>query len=925
MNNYHNRGIPTPKYETGPNCDGCPYRDYTQGYVPPSGSPSSQYMVLAEAPAYEEVKEGRPLVGGSGRTTWSALRRGSSIGRDECYVSNVVRCRCIKWVPCRHCGGSGCDAITEVNGYSIECFNGQIPEFGRTTRDYVNANPSQAQVKECTSRYLHNGELEKFEGNTILTLGAHALSAMAGRNLGVKEYEGSVFERGDTELCQTCSGTGRILPTRVRKCKDCHGQKEIYVETTERCVSHPRYAGKTRSTRSCSGCDVVYRSSHTSPDCASCDNTGTVKVELAARKCGHCFGEGAIMKGDAINANVTKYLKPGQLLIPTYHPSYVTGKDRSKLPAFDATLARVSKLHLELSDMAANPFEVHIVRGNSELAYEYGLTLPVPPIVSIDIENPRNADPRSTKYDICSVSTSAFEAKVFKPGHPTLRRMLDADRIIGQYYLIHDAWWLYHNEGKKFKQLWDTQQAGHLLNPDVPHNLSTMAVQYAMPPMQGYWKSRQNYAQNNEGVCGVDTVAAWRIATGQRELLLHNNQLRIMEDNVIPLCNVVFDIRVNGCKVDEARMVNERNKLEAQLESNRKSLPFDGTEWSPKVADTLYGYYDLPSINERDGYRNTRKLTLETLAQRLEDGRIDIPASKEALAFVNSILEMRATSKLISTFLSHELTEGRVHPILNPAGTATLRLSCKSPNLQQVPKGVRHIFVPDHPDYEFTSCDISQAEIVTFLWLAQEWELYEKVLGGYDFHQMVADRMGIERKIAKVANFAILYNEDPDTTAQRNRWEKSVAYDLHREYHKHMRGVKRYQAEITQMCKETGYVLSPHGVRRILPLKSGETQGHIYNQAVNAPIQTTPAMVTRIAMVYLQENLPKDCRVWMQVHDDVIVQHPKDLREEVHKCLLLAMSRGSWTDWVQHPLDPSSTKELKFSMQPKSGPDWGSV
>src|SRR5712664_2662275 len=60
--------------------------------VPGSGSPSSQYIIIAEAPGETEVQLKLPLVGNSGRRLWEELNK-IGITRDKCYVTNVVKRR----------------------------------------------------------------------------------------------------------------------------------------------------------------------------------------------------------------------------------------------------------------------------------------------------------------------------------------------------------------------------------------------------------------------------------------------------------------------------------------------------------------------------------------------------------------------------------------------------------------------------------------------------------------------------------------------------------------------------------------------------------------------------------------------------------------------------------------------------------------
>lgn len=74
----------------GAQCDVCPLRG--QRPVPMDGPPDADFVIVAEAPGYNEVEQGRPLVGASGRMLNEALARGG-LPRHACRATNVLLCR----------------------------------------------------------------------------------------------------------------------------------------------------------------------------------------------------------------------------------------------------------------------------------------------------------------------------------------------------------------------------------------------------------------------------------------------------------------------------------------------------------------------------------------------------------------------------------------------------------------------------------------------------------------------------------------------------------------------------------------------------------------------------------------------------------------------------------------------------------------
>lgn len=73
-------------------CKGCPLYEEGEGFVPGEGPKLADIVLVGEAPGAEEVRTGRPFVGGAGRVL-NLLLYCAKLPRSECYVTNVVKCR----------------------------------------------------------------------------------------------------------------------------------------------------------------------------------------------------------------------------------------------------------------------------------------------------------------------------------------------------------------------------------------------------------------------------------------------------------------------------------------------------------------------------------------------------------------------------------------------------------------------------------------------------------------------------------------------------------------------------------------------------------------------------------------------------------------------------------------------------------------
>src|SRR5215510_8059169 len=80
--------LPNGKFVT---CVGCPLLQ-APGPVMGEGPSDAKILIVGEAPGEEEARSGRPFIGGAGRVLSRMLHQ-AGLQRQECYVTNVVKCR----------------------------------------------------------------------------------------------------------------------------------------------------------------------------------------------------------------------------------------------------------------------------------------------------------------------------------------------------------------------------------------------------------------------------------------------------------------------------------------------------------------------------------------------------------------------------------------------------------------------------------------------------------------------------------------------------------------------------------------------------------------------------------------------------------------------------------------------------------------
>jgi DNA polymerase-1 len=301
------------------------------------------------------------------------------------------------------------------------------------------------------------------------------------------------------------------------------------------------------------------------------------------------------------------------------------------------------------------------------------------------------------------------------------------------------------------------------------------------------------------------------------------------------------------------------------------------------------------------------------------------------------ILDYREVQKLKSTYIDAlpemiSPTDNRVHTSFNQAIAATGRLSSTNPNLQNIPirtaKGreVRKAFVPRDKDYILMSSDYSQIELRIMAHFAKDESMIRAFQEGKDIHSITASKIfqtGLAevtqdmRRIAKIANFGIIYGISVFGLSQRLNIPRSEASEIINSYFNEFKAVKIYMDKVINEARDQGYVETILGRRRYLRdinSRNATMRGFAERNAINAPIQGSAADLIKIAMIKIQDFILKEnlrSKMILQVHDELVfdVYKPemKILQPKVEELMQTALpltvpievESGSGVNWLE--------------------------
>ena len=242
-------------------------------------------------------------------------------------------------------------------------------------------------------------------------------------------------------------------------------------------------------------------------------------------------------------------------------------------------------------------------------------------------------------------------------------------------------------------------------------------------------------------------------------------------------------------------------------------------------------------------------------------------------------------------------------------GTSEGRLSCSGQypanlNLQNQPKAIRKIFIPDKEGYGILSHDIVQGENMLTAWLAKDWPRWERLnTPGFDEHSYMASRFFNQvvgpddplRKPGKVINHGRNYGLGERKTqdylaAEGFNFSISDIREMMQIWKKENARTAAWQQETINTAQKQSYLENLFGRRRQFQGRDFATKALAF-----LPASTLADMVLRMMIAHypsrfgqeimaLQLNVVADlCSGWrmaLQVHDDIVCIGPDETHLE---------------------------------------------
>jgi DNA polymerase-1 len=380
-------------------------------------------------------------------------------------------------------------------------------------------------------------------------------------------------------------------------------------------------------------------------------------------------------------------------------------------------------------------------------------------------------------------------------------------------------------------------------------------------------------------------------------------ELRPVYDRIeLPLVAILAEMERVGVAVDRAILDTMALKMERELgELTAKIHASAGCEFNinsnKQLGEVLFEKLNLPAPRKtKTGGYSTEQAILEELAESYEIPRL--------------LLQYRQIAKLKSTYvdalpaLIHPAT-GRVHTSFNQAGAATGRVSSSDPNLQNIPirteigRLIRGAFVA-RASHCLISADYSQVELRVLAHLTKDAVLLDAFRSNQDIHTRTAQEVfgaaaeanpAEYRRRAKVINFGIVYGLSAFGLAQKLQIPREEAQAFIEAYFERYSGIRQWLDATLDEVRRTGRVRTLFGRIRPIPdihSRDYNVRGFAERTAVNSPIQGTAADILKLAMIAVDKSFQArglSAKITLQVHDELVVETPREASVEVQELL----------------------------------------
>ncbi len=565
--------------------------------------------------------------------------------------------------------------------------------------------------------------------------------------------------------------------------------------------------------------------------------------------------------------------------------------------------------------------------------------------LGVDVEtagiNPRNSP-------LLCVGVGTRECAVSVNWHPMannyretkmLISLIKSDQSKVMQNAQHDILTLRHNAIPVGGECFDTLLAHHIVAPQLPHDLGTIASCYFPAPK---WKTIFGASTDEKGLAvytkrpgaelrlynAKDALMTARLKDELEKTLSRTHrsgtQLQVIHD----LAEVAMEMRDHGVvAVEENRKKHELALLDVirvqeeefaalglthvlvgkkkyrktrRNDERGKNERCETYHFSTAVYAGPYRlgangqhrdlnilFFDVWGCKPRDFSEDTHKPKLDRDLLSYECGNFDPLIARTA----RQILQYREATKLLSTYVRGLPVEadGIVRPTFKVYGTKTGRWSSAQPNAQNIPAKMRDMFA-SRPGRYLCAADYSQLELRITAAMSGDPLLLEWFRLGRDVHREVAasvfgctpEQVTLpQRALTKGVVYGMNYGAGAETIWRTllikfPKVKLKMVENIIKDWYKQHPKLRDLQQDLLDIAAKTLYVEAPFSGRREY-FHDGRIEP---TKVFNFPIQGTAGDIMNESILHLDKlcAAEKDTNIIFQVHDEIVIEGPDPAR-----------------------------------------------
>lgn len=524
-------------------------------------------------------------------------------------------------------------------------------------------------------------------------------------------------------------------------------------------------------------------------------------------------------------------------------------------------------------------------------------------VIGLDTET-TGLDPYLSKIRLLQLASpeSSYVIDLFKvPAlqYEPLRRLLQSADVLK---VLHNAKFdlkmLMRHAHMEVQPIFDSMLAGQVISAGQSgrsHNLAALTEKKLDIALDkrlrlSDWSGELSQAQTDYAAQDAQVLPQLR-----ESLIAELEDLKLNE-----IAQLEFDCVASIAAMELAGVYLDAEKWRALMANIQRAHDRLAAELQRELAagsaqGTLFGE---PEIN-LNSPAQIRKALLRLGIELKNTRAVELHALAEKHPVIARLLDYRSVQKSLSSYglnlLEHiHRQTGRIHADFRQIGTPTGRLSCSEPNLQQIPSSPEYRSCFTAPQgRKLIVADYSQIELRILADWSQDTALLKALVSGVDLHRATASQMfgapldsvtKDQREAAKSLNYGLLYGMGAQGLAMRLQTSVEEAEKLIHKYFQTYSGVARWLDEAGERAVSERKSRSRGGRLMIheFDADNRSERAAIIRLGKNAPIQSTSADITKLAMARIHKALKgKPAEMVNSIHDEIVIEADESIAQEM--------------------------------------------